>query len=72
MSKPTKRITWEVFQEVTVEVPVEATEEEITLIQSSTMIEQFPGFFCGDWKEDEGEQKYPIKIPRSEKEETCT
>lgn len=48
----TRRITWEVFQEVTVEVPVEATEEEITLIQSSTMSEQFPGFFCEDWKEE--------------------
>lgn len=63
--KPPKRITWEVFQEVTVEVPVGATEEEITLIQSSTMCEQFPGFFCEDWKEDEEEKKYPIRIKRS-------
>ena len=66
----TRRITWEVFQEVTVEVPDNATEEEITTIQSSTMSEQFPGFFCGDWKEDEELNKVSIKIPRKEKEET--
>lgn len=66
----TRRITWEVFQEVTVDIPDNATEEEITTIQSSTMSEQFPGFFCGDWKLDEEEKKYSIKIQRSEKEDT--